>query len=1107
MTRAAFLIAACAALAACDDNADVAAGALNLDRPVDVSFACYGSLRITNGAPADITQPIEQSAQPLASCDTRSTEIVSGGATPVPTGQEDLAAMGGQPVSGVDYYAFILESAPGTVALAQWDSTRPPNAFTGTDITVLDTDPLVPGKNGISVGVLPIAIATDKVGCFELTANAGSCDMTSLEVNSAIAAAVNGENGQIRVDALPVVDGMGNPMKAKPAAMVGEPAGGPIGVECPMQPTGLVFVAYPNCHSVAQIDTATGTIVDHIDFAADGTVTVNLDGNLSCPNECGGEATTAGTRPVALDLFQDTRVASTYLAIGADNSNLVTIVALDANNKPVVSPAPLSPFQIALEQNPTKNLGITQVALTRQMGMGGDNPLNYTDASAPGGQSQFVYAVTTDGSVRVASILPGAQFECDTQTDPRYLHDNQNIQQMSCLQVGAATTPPRRPGARGPGIRLVGDNFALSVMVFSGLPEPNDDRAFGPLTLIGDFGVITGSDGGSYVFNINDQFQADFVAQGSDPTWTGPNFHSALAAPIPMDIAHQLRDGTPDRDALAEDASGNPVCTDVGPDPDAASGADAGTRLGVPAGGSSVPSILVPTTYLGANKVNELPSIRQVLCHGSDVGAAGAPVSELSFSAPVAMPNPVTGGPPINVREQEFPDLRGTRSDETFTLTWQGPLSGDTTTTANNGPAIRTGGLAVDENGLHLQDATGPFCNAGVQPYDIVQLRGCDPTLGDAECPENYTCFVHPDSTVADLGACIATSEAARLADACREYLISLRRYTVGKATTGELLLLPRKHVLRTTPVDGCTGDQQCQSLANYAAQNASTENPSDDRTPPDTHTWSCQADPSRGDTLKRCIETCTQDSDCIAGYVCQTGFCMEGVLPPQSCINSTQRYDLRANEAFTVVGTKSGYVHPIIADTSGNCVVDPTASPWQVGRIPLTAPACDPTADPFTGKRMDGTFDANPCELTAAQSELDPAYQAGTCSLTSASTVLNTRQTDAIRYRGPGMTLTLVDPTYPGDSQCILDRGGTLGKIPLVDDLDQISFRLSSGLSTLVLSITPSFPVKALRGPGQSIWIVDEGDFLSTSIDEASTNGKVFRVESQTLGTVNVLQ
>ncbi|HEY1554468.1 MAG TPA: hypothetical protein VGF94_06505 [Kofleriaceae bacterium] len=1078
-----FVLIALALTAACDDSTDTIEGSLNLDRPVDVAFACHGGLRLTNGAAADVSQQIVESAQPVASCDTRATEVVPGTATPLPPGQEDLSGQGGAAVGDVFYYAFILESAPGTVALAQWPSTKPPTQFTGTDVTVLDADPLTPGKNGISVGVLPIAIATDNVGCYEVTANAGSCNMSALEINSAVAAAVGGQNGPIRVDSMPVLNASGQPVRAKPVAMVGEPGGGTIGVQCPMQPTGLVYVAYPSCHTVAQIDTSTGTVVDHIDFAADGTATVNLDGNLTCPDECGGGVTTPGVRPVALDLYQDTRVGSTYLAIGADNDNHVTVVTLDAMNKPTPGP-----IQIALEQNATKDLGVTGVALSPQMGMGGLAGM-LDDTSAPGGQFQFVYAVATDGTVRVGSILSAPAVECDTQVDPRFLHGVQDVKRLSCMAVGDPATPPRRPNVKGPGIQLVGDNFALSVAVFRGDNEPAPEtRAYDPKTLIGYFGVITGSDGGSYVFNITDDWQADFVGEPGD----GAPIHNNLESAIPADIANQLRDATPDRDLVAEDANGVSVCTNLGPDPDAGTGADAGPRS------PAVPTQVVPTTYLASNKLDELPSIRQVKCTGSDVGTA--PISELLFSAP------------IDTREQEFPDIRGLRQDEIWTLTWQGPLSADTVSTANNGPPIRTGALNVDSTGLHLDDATGPFCDNGVEPYDIVQLRGCDPTLGDAECPEGYTCYVHPDSQVAGLGACMATSEASRLADACKEFLTSLRRYTVGKATTGELVLLPRKHVLRTTPVDGCTNNQQCTDLATYAAQNASTENPTDDRTPADTHTWSCEPDPALGpNPINRCIETCAQDSDCIAGYVCQPDgamkYCMEGVIPPQSCINAPQRYDVRASEAFTVIGTKSGYVHPIIADASGNCVTNPNASPFQIGRIPLTAPACDPNSDPFTGQRLDGTFDANPCELTTTQTELDPSYQMGTCSLSSASTMLNDRPTDAIRFHGPGMTLTMVDPTYAGDAQCILDRKGTLGKIPLVDDLDEITFRQTAGLATLVLDITPSFPVKVLHGPGQSIWVVDEGDYLSTSIDTASTNGKVFRVESQTLETINVLQ
>jgi hypothetical protein len=102
---------------------------------------------------------------------------------------------------------------------------------------------------------------------------------------------------------------------------------------------------------------------------------------------------------------------------------------------------------------------------------------------------------------------------------------------------------------------------------------------------------------------------------------------------------------------------------------------------------------------------------------------------------------------------------------------------------------------------------------------------------------------------------------------------------------------------------------------------------------------------------------------------------------------------------------------------------------------------------------------------------------------------------------------MTVVDPTYPGDGMCIGDRLGGLGNVPIVPPLFQTSVRITAGFSPFLLSITPAYPVKVTRGPGESIWVIDEGDFLSTSIATPSTRGKVFRIESQSVGTVNLLQ
>lgn len=1086
------LSALLASVVSCGSTDNTILGQLNLDRPVDIAFACYGGLRLTGGGAAvdDLTaQPIVTSAMPLEACDIRSQGHPSTSAAPVPPGQELLSAANNPSLSS--YYGFILQSEPGTVAIAQW-ATKPPNQFAGGDVTVLDTDPLLPGKNSIAVGKNPVAIATDTIGCFEVTANAGSCDITTIDINSAISvasdSAVAVANGKrVLINRIAVKNAAGQIIKAKAAAMVGEPPSGTIGNACPATPTGLMYIAYPGCHLVAGVDVSTGTIVNGIQYDASGVASI-VDGNVTCPDECGGNVVTAGTRPIALDLQLDARTARRTLAIGSVSSNVVTIVDLDLSDKPT------STSSVVLEQNKTGDLGVTSVKVSPTIGMGGSEGM-INDDSALGGQFQFLYAISTDNTIRVANILNVVNKECDTQIDPRFLQHDQNVAQLSCLPLGDPTLP-RRAGARGPGIQLVGDSNPTSIDIFRVPGVDTDTRIPGtPQRMIGYFGIITASSGATYVLNVdNDDGPGvyDYI-EPMDP----------VASAIPLDIAHQLRDAVPDRGARAQaaDTAGTeqPICDTDGLDPAGASAPGQSTRY------TGTTTRTLPASTFATEKVAALPNLRQVKCVGTDEPEPnGKPVSELSFAADVT------------TRSQVFPDLFGLPYyDETWTLTYEGSLSIDTSASANDGPAIRTSQMYIDADGLRLLDQTHPFCDAGVEPYDIVQLRGCDSTLGNTDCPIGYTCFVHPASQVAKLGACMLVNEADRLAVACKEFLTSQRQYTVSRTTGGELKLLPRKHVLLTTPVDGCTDDNQCQTLANYRLQNIDSANLLGSTTAPDTHAYACAVDTARAPELaadgasamKRCIETCSVDSDCDTGTVCDNGICMEGVIPPQACVNAPQRYELRASEAFAVVGSHSGYRHQIIEDAGGNCVKNPKASMYDIGRIPLRAAACDPAADPYTGKHADGTFDPNPCETTVDQYEEQNNYVAGTCTAASPAQIPVTRSADAIRYRGRGLTLTMVNPTYPGDLTCIGDRGGNLGKIPVVPKLYQAAVRVVSGFAPLLVSTGAAYPVKVTRGPGESIWIMDAGDYLSTSVSVASTRGKVFRVESGALTVLNTLE
>lgn len=1080
----------------CSDTTNEITDQLNLDRPVDIAFTCFGGLRLTGGGAATTDQQIVQSAQPIASCDIRSAEHDTTAPTPVPAGQENLGATSNP--GSVYYYGFILQSEPGTVAIAAWDS-KPASQFSGGDVTVLDSDPLIPGKNGIAVGEDPVAIATDTEGCYVVTANAGSCDLSSVEVNAAIELATNNPDSVANgvhqnVNRIAVKNASGEPMRAKPRSMVAEPPGGTIGNVCPAAPTGIVYVTYPSCHAVAGIDLSTGTIVNNITFADDGTPTLHPDGNLSCPDECGGGVTTPGARPTSMALSIDDRVGRKVMAIGLENSNVVTYFDLDAFD------APGAPQTVVLEQNRTNDLGVTSVALSPAIGMGGDMEM-INDDSAQGGESTFLYAVATDTTIRVADIENGNK-ECDTQVDPRFLHDVKDIHRLSCLVIGDPNTPKyRRAGAIGPGIQLVGDAVPTSIDIFRVPNNAASTLGFGaPLKLVGYFGVITASNGATYVLNVDNDDWYDTVQTDPSP----PN--NTVGTAIPLDIANQLRDAVPDRSAMALGSDNSTICDTNGVDPSSTDAPSQSSRY------TGTITRTLDNTAISNEKVGMLPSIQQVKCAATDGTGEIKPVSVLGFAAP------------LTVRDQTFPDLFGLKYyDENYAFTYEGSLSLDTEGTAANGPAVRTSMMNIDADGIRLDDATHPYCDAGVEPWDKVKLRGCDSTLGDSDCATGYTCFVHPDSKIPNFGSCMLKTEADRLAVACKKFLTSVREYTVQKATTGELELRPRKHVLRTSPTDGCVDDNQCHALADYAMRTANGLNPISDTTASDTHTYSCAVDPDRAPELaadgvspmKRCIETCSTDSDCDTGAVCDAGVCYDGVIPPQACVNAPQKYELRASEAFTVIGDHTGYRHDIIADSTGACIHDPSpsASPYNRSRIPLRAPACSPDANPFTGQLPDGTFEPNPCSLTAPQFEDASMFQSGSCTVLSS--VSQERQAPSIRWRGRGMTLTMVDTVNPGDASCIGDhQGATVDNvslaglnIPIVPALYQFSVRIVSGFSPLLINTGAAYPVKVRRGPTQSIWVMDEGDYLSTSINIASTRGKVFRIESGALGIINVLE
>src|SRR6185295_15557524 len=125
----------------------------------------------------------------------------------------------------------------------------------------------------------------------------------------------------------------------------------------------------------------------------------------------------------------------TRLAIGADDTASVAIVDVDARTGPV---APV--VQYPLEDR-TGKLGITAIALSPQIGLGGAAEMLH-DNDPLTNRGQYIYGVATDNTVRVVDVLNVGR-ECDTQIDSRFLRPVTNVRLLQCLPIGDPTMPRR----------------------------------------------------------------------------------------------------------------------------------------------------------------------------------------------------------------------------------------------------------------------------------------------------------------------------------------------------------------------------------------------------------------------------------------------------------------------------------------------------------------------------------------------------------------------------------------------------------------------------------------------------------------------------------------
>jgi hypothetical protein len=284
--------------------------------------------------------------------------------------------------------------------------------------------------------------------------------------------------------------------------------------------------------------------------------------------------------------------------------------------------------------------------------------------------------------------------------------------------------------------------------------------------------------------------------------------------------------------------------------------------------------------------------------------------------------------------------------------------------------------------------------------------------------------------------------------------------------------------VLSWTPVDGCTDDAQCTAIR--AGQVTFLEE--SQGATPGTLTpfaWRCQdavTDPAfRG--VGRCVMKCdgAAADQCAPGSVCavEEGRCVHGPVPDPQCLAALQHYQVNASDAYTVLGSISGYLHRQVADPmTGECVADPLASPLRAGRFGRREPMCtDDGLEAFT---------PNPCAATLDEpiSPDTPGDPAGV------------RQTQAVRVRLPGLTLEIADvvqalPGQPGELYSPAPPGY------------RFTFGIAGGFVARDILLDADLPERVRMAPDGTLWVIDSGDQGAVS----GRHGQVIHVTSGAQG------
>ncbi len=471
-------------------------------------------------------------------------------------------------------------------------------------------------------------------------------------------------------------------------------------------------------------------------------------------------------------------------------------------------------------------------------------------------ERQYLYVIARDGTLRVVSVYhPGAETECETNADPLNLPPGVT-NTTQCIPVDSDYRY-RRPFSVGPGIHF--SSLPIDVAAADIQRQPTDT---GEQSVNGAHAWVITDSGIVYLVNINPILRDHQAVYLNDAT----GIYESQPVTEPFPFINTLRDRNEITFQVTLDPSSGPPRVDVPPP--------------------------VPPTG---------PYIEPFWTRGSAINptaVTGAYIETSVFFPQVPMPpNLPSPNDPI--------DRRGITA-QTWTVAWEGPLSGG----RNTGKAYPAGQFSSSDSDLpsvsswnvipipgidsRFQDGGVNYCALGVVPGDMITLTGC---IDNSQCGLGEQCVIGDTGSsaaagLAVTGVCLDPNREGTQIPACQGFLNSLRRYEIVAAFPNNVIMRPHldEIVLSSLTPEcqpaggvGTDGGVATDAGADGGVSVDTCPNTLDD---PTTQNFTCQSSYPGGGGPRRCLMLCSPTNPCRAGRVCVDFG--DGALGGQTCDSAT---------------------------------------------------------------------------------------------------------------------------------------------------------------------------------------------------------------------------